>query len=73
MSFSTETLLRQQNFERLAREAEKVFGVTTALDMALVECKGTNPSDVAGAFDAVQDIAKALVDDLAALAEGVTK
>lgn len=69
MAISTDALLRQHDVERMAREAVKVYGITTALDAAILESKGTDPADFSGAFDAVEDIAQALAADLAALAE----
>lgn len=71
--YNIDELKKQHNIERMAREAEKMLGISNAIYHALMDCKGTELADVAGAFDAMQDIAKALVDDLAALAEGVTK
>ena len=64
--------LKQHEIERMAREAEKVYGITTALDMSLLESRGIDPQEVCGAFTAVQDIAKKLREDLEKLVEGET-
>ena len=71
MTISFDAMQKRHDVERMAREAVKVYGITSALDAAILESKGTDPADFSGAFDAVEDIARVLADDLAALAEGV--
>ena len=54
--YNIDELKKQHNIERMAREAEKMLGISNAIYHALMDCKGTELADVAGAFDAMQDI-----------------
>lgn len=69
--YNIDTLKKQHDIERMAREAEKVLGISCALDLALTECREANVEDLAGAFDAMEDIARDLAKDLSEIAEGM--
>lgn len=61
-------LKRQHTIERLSREAEKIVGITTALDLALTTRSG-DTSEISWAFDAIADIARKLAKDLEELSD----
>lgn len=69
--YNIDQLRREFDLEQLAREAEKATGISRALNIALTECKGNDASELAGAFDAMEDITQGLAADLQNLAESV--
>lgn len=69
MSNYIEPLRKQHELEKLAREAEKMEGIINALDMAILESRGSDPQSFGGAFTAAADIAARLKDDLYKVAD----
>lgn len=67
--YKLDELTKQHTAERMAREADKILGISTALTLALTECRA-DAQEVAGAFEAMTDIARNLAEDLNRIAEG---
>ena len=69
---STHNITKQIEVERMAREAEKVMGITNALDHAIMNATDTElVQEFGGAFTAAEDIARNLSRDLIRMADEI--